>query len=301
MEESKLDKIKKVSILLLSYNNLEYLESCFASIVSQTYQNIEVIFSDDCSKNIDVEKIKNRAIKALGNSNIEIKYIFHKSNVGTVKNINNAIANSTGDVVVPLAIDDLLFDNKTIESIVDFFNEHQCLIASSIRANFIENGEIISYMPTPKQKVLFEDSTNLLNDILKFGNFVGGCNTYYRKELFEQFGYFDESYRLLEDYPFYINLLQNGCNIPLINEPCLKYRYGGVSNGKFHPLFVNDMNLLYDRLLNSNLKKSIKAYIKYNRYFMFNGSKIKKLIYAMLHFKISISKYRHSKKYKDVK
>lgn len=296
MVESNLKTIDKVSIVLLSYNNLEYLEECFNSIVKQTYKNIEVVLSDDCSRNIDKNSIILRVENVIKNSTINVKYIFHDVNVGTVKNSKNAILNSSGDIIIPLAIDDLLYDNNTVENIVNYFNNNDCLIASSIRANFNEEGKIISYRPTSKQKELFNNKEELLQDILKFGNFIGGCNTYYRKELFKEVGYFDESYRLLEDFPYYIKILEKGINIPLIDIPCLKYRYGGVSNSGFHPAFLDDMKILYDRLLADNYSKEIKKYIKYNKYFMFTSSKIKKIIYACIHFRISISKYLHSKK-----
>ena len=49
----------KFSILIAHYNNFEYFKDCYQSIISQTYQNFEVIILDDCSTDDSYEKVKN--------------------------------------------------------------------------------------------------------------------------------------------------------------------------------------------------------------------------------------------------
>ena len=38
-----------VSIIVVCYNHVSYVEQCIQSIVEQTYKNIEIIVADDCS------------------------------------------------------------------------------------------------------------------------------------------------------------------------------------------------------------------------------------------------------------
>ena len=40
----------KASIVIANYNNSKYIENCINSLNSQTYNNIEIIFFDDNSK-----------------------------------------------------------------------------------------------------------------------------------------------------------------------------------------------------------------------------------------------------------
>ena len=52
-----MDEIK-VSVIVPVYNGEIYLEECMESILSQSYQNIEVIFVDDGSTDRSAERIQ---------------------------------------------------------------------------------------------------------------------------------------------------------------------------------------------------------------------------------------------------
>ena len=48
----------KVSILIANYNNDKYIIDCINSLKKQTYQNIEIIFFDDNSKDKSLDVVK---------------------------------------------------------------------------------------------------------------------------------------------------------------------------------------------------------------------------------------------------
>ena len=99
---------KKFSIILLNYNEKEKnIIKALESIVDQSYKNIEIIIADDCSQNFN--KIKNE--KYLKLKRVDYKIIENSSNIGTVKNICNAINQSKGDYISFFASDDILAPN----------------------------------------------------------------------------------------------------------------------------------------------------------------------------------------------
>ena len=49
----------KVSILIVNYNNEIFISECINSLRKQTYENIEIIFFDDFSKDNSIDIIKN--------------------------------------------------------------------------------------------------------------------------------------------------------------------------------------------------------------------------------------------------
>ena len=77
----------------------------------------------------------------------------------------------------------------------------------SIPSNVTEMASL--YYPSLYQVSLLDQSNHFFEYIMKYGNFVSGASTYYKKEIFDKYGLFDEKYKLLEDYPFYVNLAFN--------------------------------------------------------------------------------------------
>ncbi len=53
----------KISIIISVYNTEKYLEKCLDSVINQTYQNLEIILVDDCSKDGSLKVIEKYAKK----------------------------------------------------------------------------------------------------------------------------------------------------------------------------------------------------------------------------------------------
>ena len=73
---------EKIDILLATYNGEKYLKEQLDSILNQTYKNIRIIISDDCSKDTTPEILKEYQKK---DDRIELH--IQKNNLGVVKNI----------------------------------------------------------------------------------------------------------------------------------------------------------------------------------------------------------------------
>ncbi|BDM62764.1 hypothetical protein NFHSH190041_02160 [Shewanella sp. NFH-SH190041] len=234
--------VENISIIVLTYNNWKLLNNALTSISNQKAENynIEVIISDDGTNDFDVNYVI-EMLKTLKLYDIT-KIIINKNNLGTVKSFNNAIKSATGNIIIPLSADDFFYNEISLNKIVEFFKKNpSTLIATSLQVPFDEDRE---YAPLIQKKHynLFENNNKLLRHITIKRNIISGASTYYRKELFSKYGYFDESYRLLEDYPFYLKILSNGESIGLIKEKTVKYRKGGVSTGNIiHPQLDIDL------------------------------------------------------------
>ena len=106
----------KASIVIANYNNSKYIENCINSLNSQTYNNIEIIFFDDNSKDNSVEIIKKfNNVKIIENKNQTHFGSFNQMNA-----FKKAIKSSTGDIIFLLDSDDW-FKNEKIEKIVNIF------------------------------------------------------------------------------------------------------------------------------------------------------------------------------------
>ena len=96
--------IIKVSIIIPVYNVEKYIEDCLLSVINQSYNNIECIFVDDCTKDNSIDIINKRLAEYKGP--IKFRIISHKINMGLSAARNTGIRNSKGDYLFFLDSDD---------------------------------------------------------------------------------------------------------------------------------------------------------------------------------------------------
>lgn len=251
-----MEKNKLVSIIILTYNNFEYIFEALDSVFIQSYPNIEIVINDDGSQYFNEEEIISY-INLNKNKNIK-SYVINrnKKNIGTVRSFNNAIKLSKGEYIFPLACDDCFYDSKVIENIIKYLKNTDLLLVTSYRYMY-DNSLKNKLQIEPKSEdieYLYKDVSELYHRLCK-GNFISGASTYYKREFFSRYGMFDEKYVLLEDYPKYLNITRKGCRIGFIDIPTIKYRYGGISTSK-------KINLVLKNDFNNTIKKEILPYIK---------------------------------------
>ncbi len=102
------------SILMASYNNAKYIETAIKSVISQTYENWELIIVDDCSPDNSNEIITNYL------NDKRIKLIHHNCNQGYGGALKTAINNSKNEIIGILDADDKLH-KKALEIIVNIY------------------------------------------------------------------------------------------------------------------------------------------------------------------------------------
>ena len=128
----------KVSVILTSFNNPKYLNRAIKSVLSQTYENIELIIADDKSSDLEVYKIISLYL-----DNPKVKYynsqIAEEKRLKTARyatQINTAVKYiSTGTHLLYLADDDYYYP-QMIEKMVDYVartGHDVCFCAQHIR------------------------------------------------------------------------------------------------------------------------------------------------------------------------
>ena len=92
----------KVSIIIPVYNSAKYLKTCLDSVLSQTYQNLEIILIDDGSTDNS-----NKLVDDFAKSNPHIKSL-HQKNAGLSAARNAGIKNATGNYIMFVDSDDYI-------------------------------------------------------------------------------------------------------------------------------------------------------------------------------------------------
>ena len=114
--------MKKVTIMIPTYNQAKYISKAIKSALNIDYPNIEVIVSDDCSTDNTEEVIS----KYLEDN--RFKYIKNEKNLGRVGNYRKTLYEySSGDYVLNLDGDDWLLDTNFISKAIELFEKNDAL------------------------------------------------------------------------------------------------------------------------------------------------------------------------------
>ncbi len=230
--EKNLEEIL-VSVPVITYNSSKYVLETLESIKAQTYQNIELIVSDDCSTDNTVE-ICRKWIEENKERFVRTELITSEKNTGVSANGNRGREACRGEWIKSIAGDDLLMPN-CIESYVNYvkqtpeaiyiFSKVEAFDADSIRCekyNKLFNGDFFS-----------QTTEEQLHQLLFDGNQIPASTCFYNREKSVKLGIKnDERIPLLEDWPKWINLLRAGVEFHYIDMVLVKYRLGGISTNK---------------------------------------------------------------------
>lgn len=103
-----------VTVGILSYNYVHYLDQCIESVLCQSYKNIEIIISDDCSNDGSIEKL--REYEERYNN---IRVIYHDKNSGyAIQGLQDIVREAKGKYFTYLSSDDFLTYNTSLEELV---------------------------------------------------------------------------------------------------------------------------------------------------------------------------------------
>ena len=95
-----------VSVVIPAYNAEKFITATLESVLSQTYQKIEVVIVDDGSRDKTVEIVREFAAKD------KRIILFQQSNSGVAAARNLAIQKSKGEYIAPIDADDIWYPEK---------------------------------------------------------------------------------------------------------------------------------------------------------------------------------------------
>jgi glycosyltransferase involved in cell wall biosynthesis len=112
----------KISICIPQYNRINFLLKSLQHIALQSYENIEIVISDDNSSDSTIEVIE----KLIKSGEYRYPIIFHANlkNTGFDRNLRKSLELGTGDYLFILGNDDTLNDKDCIKRLVDFLKSN---------------------------------------------------------------------------------------------------------------------------------------------------------------------------------
>jgi alpha-1,3-rhamnosyltransferase len=283
-----------VSIIVITYNSSKYVIETLESVKTQTYKNIELIISDDCSVDNTVEIC--RSWLTLNKDRFaRFLIITVDINSGISANCNRGFSAASGKWLKATAGDDLLLPDA-IENFVKYVSNSDAEVIISQYKIFSDqiNLKPIIFPGENLQKEFFLKEANDQLSLLKRKVYPLIIGLFISKKAFISAGGYDENYRRIEDIPFIIRISKAGYKFYYLPKITVLYRrHSGSltqsihSKVAFDPRFLKESYKIYLDIYRKNchwidrIFADLSYWCKFNLIFRFN-IKSKILIFFIL-------------------
>lgn len=220
----------KISIITVCFNSAKTIEATILSVLKQTYDNIEYIIIDGNSSDDTVSIIRKYEKR--------ITHFISESDKGLYDAMNKGVKLATGDFIGVLNSDDIFYNNTVIQDIVNFHSEND-IDASVGNVVQVKDGKIAR---TYK-------SSNWKPEKLKVGFMPPHPSIFFKRELFEKYGYYRLDFISAADYELVTRFF-------LKNK--LTYKYSGITTTSMEMGGISSSGFKSYRLISSEIIRLLK-------------------------------------------
>lgn len=203
----------KISCLMANYNtDINYLRAAIDSVLSQSFNNFELIIIDDCSTNGSYEILKEYSI-----ADDRIKLYRNEKNLGLPLSLNRALTYAKCEYVARMDTDDICKSDR-FEKQLNYLEIHKLDLIGSETNRMDEHGNIV--LRNTNKSYSFET----VSELLSVTNCVAHPTWFGKKEVFDALdGY--RNIKSCEDYDFLLRAKAAGFKIGIADEALLNYRF----------------------------------------------------------------------------
>lgn len=239
-----------VDVLVATYNtDATYLKKQIQSILKQTYQNLHIYISDDCSTKPEIKEI----LKEFAQKDKRIKLFLQSQNLGYNKNFEFLLNQSTAEYITFSDHDDIWYLDKIEKSLQKLKNEKVDMVYCNCR-QINEKGIVLKENYFKYKNIPLINKTGKLAISRCAGN---GCSQMITKDVKQKMLPFKEQ---VIAHDWLAGFIANeGKGIAYIKEPLFDYR-------------LHNTNVFGGRNLSQNLNrwkekngKTYKAFLEYRK------------------------------------
>ncbi len=209
----------KISVVIASYNHEKYVRAAIESVLSQSFQDFEILVTDDGSVDRTVAEV--RAI-----ADPRLSLVALPRNGGACAAINASILRAAGEYVAILNSDDVFLPGK-LDKQVRYLDENPGVAAVFTRPLFLAEDGRLYTGPEPRDSVLLRAKNRARHEWLRHFFFHGNAlchpSVMIRRRCYDEVGLYSPALAQLPDLEMWVRLLREH-EIHLIEEPLLGFR-----------------------------------------------------------------------------
>jgi len=229
-----------ITVITINRNNAFGLKKTLKSIENQTSKDFEFIVIDGASTDESISLLQTFQL-----SNLQTFKWVSEPDSGIYNAMNKAIKMATGDYFLFINSGDELANNEVIEKI------HQDLLPETELAS-----GILTLINNENTKQLYPPTEISLSYCINSG--LTHPNTLIRKSLFDKYGLYNESNKIVSDWEFFLIAAGlNNCNYQQLDIQIAKFYQDGISS--FNKELVNtEMQRVIKRIIPKTILKDLK-------------------------------------------
>ena len=238
-----------VTITVITYNSAKTVVKTLDSILKQTYPNLELVISDDCSSDDTVSKCR-AWMDRHKERFVRMELITSDINTGVSANLNRGWDACQTEWDKDIAGDDILLPH-CIQDNMDYVRQHPdaVIVFSKVRV-FTEHFGRIRWSNESWHDYSFFNlrPEEQYHYLLYRGNYLPAVPCFYNINELRKIGFrHDERIPLLEDYPKWIALARKEVKFHFFEKTTVGYRHDSASLSAhlFSPSFFKSNLLLY--------------------------------------------------------
>ena len=236
-----------VSIITPSFNSSKFIRECVDSVISQTFQDWELLIVDDFSKDNSKD-----IISELSSQDERIRPFFLEDNIGAAAARNVALKQAKGKYIAFLDSDDIWNEDK-LENQISFMNEKDIAFSFTSYQPISEDRQIKYSVITAPQKMSYH--SYLRNTII-------GCLTVIIDK--EKTGDFQmPNIRSSHDMALWLLIMKRGFSAYGLDENLAYYRIVSTSNTSKKWKSAKEVWDVYRKVENLNIIYSTYCFIGY--------------------------------------
>lgn len=196
----------KISVCIPVYNGADFIEEAIKSVLSQNFDDYELLIIDNKSTDNTVEIINNF-------KSPKIRLIQNPENIGLIPNWNKALENAKGKYIKILPADDFIYQDclsKQSYILDNDVNEEIAMVCA--RRNIIDNkGKILFSRGFTNKEIIVSGFEAINKNVRSGGNIIGeGGAIMFRKSVISKTGLFNSQIFYVLDLDLWFKILLNG-------------------------------------------------------------------------------------------
>lgn len=228
----------RVSVIIPAYNRERTIARAISSVMTQSYQDFEIIVADDASQDSTVATVEHLHCE-------RIRILTHDNNAGAAAARNTAIRAARGEYVAFLDSDDAWFPGKLDAQLAAL---RSCVSAgvscTGVILHLIDRGISCEYA--------LPDCDDWQRRLALGCDMRPGSTLLARRQVFEQVGLMDEDLRRFEDWDWMLRYATSGARVLILSEP-MAHIYNvrgrlGIQSEKSALHFLNKHRTLFEAL-----------------------------------------------------